>query len=186
MRNDISLACALVLLFLAGCSEQQPASTELPGETISRPDSESFGTQIELYEGRRVTTRIDAEKIVRYISQDSTMAYTLDIDVFDSIGVHSADIVGDSGIIREKTGNMSLFGHVVVVTADSVRLETDYLFWDDRVDSIKTDAFVRLTRGDDVITGYGMQADQKLQSTKILRHVTGKLADPKTLEKDKL
>ena len=100
-----------------------------------------------------MTTEIVAEKIVKFEALDSTMAYTLDIDIYDSTGVATANIVGDSGIIREATGNLSLYGNVVVITTDSFKLETEYLYWDSEVDSIKTDVFVRLTKGEDIITG---------------------------------
>ncbi|MEW5995960.1 MAG: LPS export ABC transporter periplasmic protein LptC [Candidatus Zixiibacteriota bacterium] len=178
----IRAALVTIAVLLIGCGDEQTASTEQATDSVVRPDTEAFGARIQLYEGSRVTTRIDADKIVKFAAKDSTVAYRLDIDVFDTAGVHSTDIVGDSGIIREQTGNMSLYGNVVVVTADSIKLETEFLFWDAKVDSIKTDAFVRLTRGEDVITGYGLQADQRLHSTKILRHVSGTITDPKKLE----
>jgi len=150
-----------------------------PTDSSSLPDSEVSGARVYLYDRGQVTTEIIADKIVKFESLDSTMAYTLDIDILDSTGAVTTDIVGDSGIIREKTGNISIYGNVVVLTVDSFKLETDYLYWDAEADSIKSDAFVRLTKGEDVITGWGLQADQRLRSTKILDHVSGTITDTK-------
>lgn len=183
MSKQVWIIILLGLFGLAGCGKEQTASTDqaaLPDSTL-RPDSEVSGARIYLYDRGRVTTEIVAEKIVKFEALDSTMAYTLDIDIYDSTGVATANIVGDSGIIREATGNLSLYGNVVVITTDSFKLETEYLYWDSEVDSIKTDVFVRLTKGEDIITGWGLQADQRLRSTKILSRVSGTITDPKKL-----
>ena len=172
----------LLSLIALGCSGDQTASTDRAAtDSLAKPDSEVSGARIQLYERGRVTTQIAADKIVKFSTLDSTMAYVLDINVYDTAGNVSAGIVGDSGIIRESTGDMSLFGHVVVNTSDSIKLQTEFLYWDAQVDSIKTDAFVRLTRGEDIITGWGLQADQQLHSTRILRQVSGTITDTKDL-----
>ncbi len=181
---DIRVAAFLSALMLIGCTNDETASSSRLSEadSIRLPDTEAFGARIQLYDGSRVTTAVEAERVVKYTAVDSTMAYGLDIDVFDTTGKHTADIVGDSGIIREKTGDMSLYGNVVVNTSDGIKLMTEFLYWDAQVDSVKTHAYVRLTRGEDVISGYGLQADQRLHSTKILRQVSGTITDPQKLE----
>jgi LPS export ABC transporter protein LptC len=175
MSKQVWIIILLGLFGLAGCDKEQIASTDQAALTDStlRPDSEVSGARIYLYDRGRVTTEIVAEKIVKFEALDSTMAYTLDIDVYDSTGAATANIVGDSGIIWEGTGNLSIFGNVVVITTDSFKLETEYLYWDSEV--------VRLTKGEDVITGWGLQADQRLHSTKILSRVSGTITDPDKL-----
>ena len=183
MSRQVWIIILLGIVGLTGCGKEQTASTDqaAPRDSTLQPDSEVSGARIYLYDRGRVTTEIVAEKIVKFEALDSTMAYTLNIDIYDSTGAATANIVGDSGIIREGTGNLSLYGNVVVITSDSSKLETEYLYWDSEVDSIKTDAFVRLTKGENVFTGWGLQADQQLHSTKILSRVSGTIADPKKL-----
>ena len=77
------------------------------------------------------------------------------------------------GVIREQTGQLSIFGNVVVITEDNTKLETDYLFWNTTTDKIYTDAFVRITSEDGVLTGWGLEADQRLSSYQILSRVSG-------------
>jgi len=183
MSRQVWTIILLGIVGLTGCGKEQTASTDqaAPADSTLRPDSEVSGARIYLYDRGRVTTEIVAEKVVKFESLDSTMAYALDIDIYDSTGAATANIVGDSGIIREGTGNLSIYGNVVVITTDSFKLETEYLYWDSEVDSIKTDVFVRLTKGEDVITGWGLQADQRLHSTKILSRVSGTITNPKNL-----
>lgn len=152
-------------------------------DTSSRPDSDTREAVIyQTYRGQ-VTTKIIAERIRTFESADSTMAYVLDVDMFDSLGQVTSKLTGDSGLVRERSDRLDVFGNVVVVTADSTRLETDYLFRDPATGRIQTDAFVRITRDGDVITGWGLDADERLSQIKILRQVSGTLADPKQTDK---
>ncbi len=175
----------MVVFGLTGCGGEQSASTSQSASTdsIVRPDTELSGARIYLYDKSRVTAEIVADKVLRFNTIDSSMAYKLDIDVYDSTGQVSTHVVGDSGIIRENTGRMYIYSHVVVIS-DSSQLESDYLFWDSKTDRIQTDAFVKVTQGENVFTGWGMEADQRLKSFKILRHVrqvSGAITDPKLL-----
>lgn len=181
MRSFViyALSGLLFCLMVAGCTGQDPSTNNASGlaDSTSKPDTEVSGATIYLYDRGRVTTEIVSEKIVKFETNDSTMAYRLDIDVLDSLGQSSTHIVGDSGIIRESTGMLYIYGNVVVVTSDQSRLETEYLWWDSKSDKIKTDAFVTITREGDVITGWGLEADERLKGYKILNQVSGAVKD---------
>lgn len=164
----------LLLVVMSGCSNEGPSNVNHGAiDTTGLPDSEVSGAHINLYDGSRVTTEIIADKIIQFEAQDSTMAYNLHIDSFDSLGQLNSKITGDSAVIREQTGLFVIFGHVVVATADSTRLETELLHWNPKTDRIHTDAFVRITRPDAVARGWGFEADQRIKSYKILHRVSG-------------
>lgn len=183
MNGRVWIIILLGAVGLAGCNSQQTASIDqsTPTDSISRPDSELSGAKIYLYDKGQVTAEIVAEKIVKFQSLDSTMAYVLDIDIYDSTGQVTTEVVGDSGIIRESAGNLHIYGNVVVATEDGRKLETDSLYWDSKTDQIKTDAFVKLTTGKNIITGWGMKADKRLNGIKILNQVSGTITDPDKL-----
>jgi len=183
MSRQVWILVLLGIVALAGCSSKQSASTDqsTPADSTSLPDSEVSGAKIYLYDRGQVTTEIVAEKIVKFQSIDSTMAYTLDIDIYDSTGQVTTQAVSDSGIIRENTGKLYLFGNVVVIAEDKSKLETDSLYWDSKTNKIQTDAFVKITKGEDVITGWGMEADQRLNRIRILNQVSGTITDTKNL-----
>lgn len=185
MKNAIYILALVALAALtAGCSADKSNTSNVSGDdSLSRPDSEVSGARIYLYDKGKVTSEIFSEKIFKFENKDSTAAYKLDIDILDSLGNVSTHVVGDSGFIRETKGFLNIFGNVVVVTDDSTRLETEYLWWDSNTDRIKTDAFVRITRGEDVITGWGLDADNRLKDFKILSQVSGTITDPEKLQK---
>jgi LPS export ABC transporter protein LptC len=177
----------ILILAVAGCSTDKSNTGNLSsqGDSLFRPDSEVSGARIYLYDKGQVTSEIYSKKIMKFEEKDSTAAYELNINIFDSTGRVSTHIVGDSGFIRENKGFMNIFGNVVVITDDSTTLETEYLWWDSNTDRIKTDAFVRITQGEDIITGWGLDADNRLKDFKILSQVSGTITDPEKLQQEK-
>ncbi len=173
----------LVLAFLTlalgwGCSQQTlPESDQSTADSTLIPDSEVSGATIYLYDRDEVTTEIRAEMIRRFEKIDSTMGYVLDIDFFDSLGQVSSNLIGDSGVIRETSNKLEVYGEVVVITADSLKLETDYLRWNPDIGKIESEAYVKFTRDDDIITGWGMEADPDLGRLKILSQVSGSISE---------
>ena len=178
-KSVITLSLALVLL--GGCGQKTTSESDqsTPADSALRPDSEVSGATIHLYDREEITTEIRADLIRRFESIDSTMGYVLDIDFFDSLGQISSNLIGDSGVIRETSGQLQVYGRVVVVTKDSARLETDYLNWNPDRGKIESDAYVKFTRGEDIMTGWGMEADPDLGRLKIVSQVSGSVSEDK-------
>jgi len=174
---------AALTLAIVGCSRDDTGSTDQSlFDSTSVPDSDINRATIYTYEGGRVSSRIVADRIVQFDTKDSTMAYHLDVDVFDSLGNVQSHLVGDSGIILDQQTRISAYGNVVLTSSDSTVLETERLYWNARTDSIYTDAFVEIDKDGDILSGYGLQADPDLGSVKILRSVSGQMSDPEKLE----
>jgi LPS export ABC transporter protein LptC len=72
---------------------------------------------------------------------------------------------------------MFVYGEVVGTSLDGDVLETDTLRYLNVEDKIVSDSFVRLTRGNNVMTGYGLEADNRLSSVDIKRDVKATLVD---------
>jgi LPS export ABC transporter protein LptC len=173
IRFFIALFAAAILLVSCGEKTVSEGDSSDGADSVIKPDSEVFGATVYLYEGNRITTEIRADKIVRYEPIDSTMAYVLDVDFFDSLGQKTSNLVGDSGVIRENTNQLEVYGHVVVITEDSARLDTEYLKWNPKREKIESDAYVKFTRNDDIMTGWGMEADPDLGRLRIKSQVSG-------------
>ena len=185
-RLLIIFILVLVLVVAFGCERKNvPDSTDTLGaDSVLKPDSEVLGATVYLYKGNRMTTEIRADTIRRFEAIDSTMGDVLDIDFLDSLGGVNSNLVGDSGVIRETNNTLLVFGEVVVITKDSAQLETDFLRWNPDRGKIETDAFVRLTRGEDVVTGWGMEADPDLGRLRILSQVSGSVTENQVTEEE--
>lgn len=183
MNKFLTTSLVLVLLLIIGCTEQDELSQndKITSDTPVLPDSEVRGAVIALYDREKVTTEIIAEKLLKFESIDSTAIYMVEVDIFDSSGNLTTEVVGDSGVIRERTGFLELFGNVVVKTTGDRTLETEHLIWNSKTKLIKSDLFVRFTHGDNIVTGIGLEADQNLTSIKILDNAEGQISSEKKL-----
>lgn len=167
------------LVGFSGCSSDQGPQSQSADTDSLLPDSDMEGARIYMYDRSIVTAEINARQVRKFESIDSTMAYDLKIDLFDNQGSVVSQVVSDSGLIRESTEDLHLYGHVVVITDNESRLETDSLYFDPQTDSIYTDEFVRISRPGDTLTGWGLQADRALNGLRILRQVSGTISGEK-------
>jgi LPS export ABC transporter protein LptC len=176
MKNGLYTILLSFALLGAACNSDHGAknSDGTPIDSSTRPDSEVRGAKIYLYDEGQVTTEIMATKIRKFEANDSTMGYELDISLYDSLGRVSSKIVGDSGVIREDAGHLDIYGRVVVISEDSSRLDTDYLYWDQGTQKLRTDSFVKITDIDgNILTGWGLEAEQNPTRYRILNQVSG-------------
>jgi LPS export ABC transporter protein LptC len=115
-----------------------------------------------------VQIRLESPLLVRKtIEQEPVMEFPegFKVSFYDSNFHIKSTISGDYGISFEKSKLMQARHNVVVENMDSKeRLNTEELFWDQNKETIYTDKFVRITRGDEVITADGLISDQKFES----------------------
>ncbi len=184
LTRFLTFGLLLALLALAGCSSRESAVRTGGGATdsILRPDTEVKGARIDLFDRDQKTTEIFAKRIIKFDAKDSTVGFEVTSNFFDSTGKINAVVVGDSALIRESTNRLYIYGHVVVRSEDSTRLDTDYLQWNPDIKKIQTDAFVKVYRRGDVATGWGLEANQTLTRIKILNQVSGTMKDAGSYE----
>jgi len=109
----------LTIILLISCSAREDAvKNSDASDSVSRPDTELKGTTIHLYDRGRVTSSIQAQRIIKYESKDSTMGYVVQATFFDTGGVMNSTLLGDSALIREKTIRQSVYGHVLITSYD--------------------------------------------------------------------
>lgn len=169
----VAAALALTALALACSSGSQVATDKTAADSVLMPDAEGYGLTINVYNRGQVTAVIHSQHMRQYLALDSTMARVVDIDTFDSTGHVTGKLVGDSAVVRENAGRLDVFGHVVFISGDTTRLETEYLKWNPDIRQVETDAFVRITRGKDWATGWIFRADLDLKRWQILKDFQG-------------
>jgi len=126
---------------------------------------------------------IVADTLYIFEKEDSTTADNIKIDFYSEQGEYQSTLTAKHGLVRQKAEAFSVWGDVVAKN-DSTRLETQSLHWSSQKNLIMTDDFVRLERRGDIISGYGMETDNKLEHVRILRDVSGRISDIPTSEKE--
>ncbi|MGB8657136.1 MAG: LPS export ABC transporter periplasmic protein LptC [Candidatus Zixiibacteriota bacterium] len=164
----------LVFLLFMGCSKEKSKGPALP---VNVPDQIMENSTITFSEAGIRSAVIFAEQVEVYEKLDLKKAKKVHVDFYDKEGKHTSVLVADSGVIREGKKRFEALGNVVVTTDEGIKLQTQSLRWDPGITKIVTDDFVTITRGEDVITGYGLEADQELKHCAIKRQVKGKVTE---------
>jgi LPS export ABC transporter protein LptC len=127
------------------------------------PDQEI--TQFVLRENNeegRLAWILRATKARVYEGQDEVEADEVHIDFYDAAGKVSSVLTADLGVIARRTNDMRAMGNVVVRNRQGHELTTEELHYLAEKNKIRTDKFVRIVRGRDVLTGYGLTTDPDL------------------------
>jgi len=178
MRRLIRFAvCLSVALLLSACSEEVPENVTVEQTPVRSPD-EVFTDFVTLEsDSGRLQWRLTAPKATRYSKEKRIMLDSPVIDFFDGEGIRQTTLIADAGEYSEETRDMLAYGNVIVESAGGDVLETDSLFWNSEQDKILSNSFVKLTRGRDVLTGYGLECDPSLNSVDIKRDVKATIID---------
>ncbi len=177
MRFKLKLlfAATVTAALLFGCSheEEGPAGSRpdsLPDEVVTR-----FVT--EETDSGRIKWRLRAPKARRFRLEEVFYMDEPEIQFYDKFGYLQSTLVAQHGEYSERDELLLAYGNVVVTTVDGDILETDSLRYLSAEDRIRSDSFVKLTRGTSVVTGIGLECDHNLSSVEILRDFKATLID---------
>ena len=174
--NKNAVVKILVLVLLAGfnCSKDESNAPALAGDV---PDQIMENSTIIFSEEGVKSATIFAQYVAVYEKLDLKKAKKLHVDFYAQDGSQTSVLLADSGVIREGKQKVEALGNVVVTTQQGVKLTTESLRWDPQTAKIVTDDFVTITKGQDVITGYGLEADQELKHFVIQKKVKGEIKE---------
>lgn len=125
---------------------------------------------------------ITADTLFIFEKEDSTAAAKIKVDFYNDLGIYQSTLTARRGLVRQKQESFSVWGDVVVKN-DSASIESQSLFWDSKRNLITTDDFVRFQKRSDIVSGYGLEADSRLENVRILRDVKGRVSDVPSSER---
>lgn len=168
----------LLPLAVAGCSESEPAATASRPEAAAAPLPERVFYDyrvIESEEGVREYV-LDSDRMEKFPGLDELHLVRVHMDFYQD-GAPFSTLTSDSGRANPVTKDIFVWGHVTIVTNDGKRLETEELTYDSASGLIRNDIFNTLDQGQDIVTGYGLEATPDLKYTKLLREVEAIVGD---------
>lgn len=175
MKKNLLIQIVVLIMFLTCACDREESNA--PGLPVDVPDQIMENSTITFsQEGIRSAT-IFAEYVAVYEKLDLKKAKKVLVDFYDKEGNHTSVLVADSGVIKERKQKFEALGNVVVISDEGTKLETQSLRWDPEGAKIVTDDFVTITKDKDVITGYGLEADQELKHFVIKKKVRGKIKE---------
>jgi LPS export ABC transporter protein LptC len=175
MKRSLLIRAILgILLLISACSKEEPRAPKSP---LDVPDQVMENTTITFTEQGVKSALIHAKYLAVYEESDLKKAKGVRVDFYDKEGNHTSVLLADSGLIQEKRQNVEALGNVVVTTNEGIKLETQSLKWDPQKRKIISDDFVKITKKENVITGYGLETDEELKHFVIKRNVKGKITE---------
>lgn len=174
------LLIGMIGLCLIGCERRSAAPTEATAPDEAAPQHVSWDAYFVMNEGERQRAALAADRMEQYSRGDSTFALLRsDPDstgpqratawLFDAEGDSSATLTADSLIYYDQERRFEAFGGVVVVTQEDKRLESEFLTWEEDERKIRTNRFVHITTPAERVAGYGLVADEDLDTYQIGR-----------------
>jgi len=108
----------------------------------------------------------------------------LKVIFYDSLGREETVLTAKYGERFDELQRIEVKYDVVVITADSEKLYTDHLIWDERANRVYSDVFVKIITPDKIIWGDGFESDERFDKYKIFK-IKGEIEikdDKKTVE----
>jgi LPS export ABC transporter protein LptC len=176
--SGIVAIAALLTIAGAGCREQEegPTATESPG---SAPSEGMRGITLRSYHVGDTRWVLHADTASVYRGQ-RVEAEWVSIEFFQEEQLVST-LTSDRATHYQSGDDLEARGNVRVVSDDGAVLKTEVLHWDHAGGRIHTDQFVEITRGDNVLTGVGLEADPGLERVDLKDSVRGHVPDAGSL-----
>jgi len=124
-----------------------------------------------------VKWRIEAPVARVYSGRDLLVTDNPVIYFFAEDGEVSSVVNADKGEINQKTRDLTAIGNVVVTSTEGYTLETESLVWLNSEGMIHTEDYVKFTKENDVVEGYGFRGYPELKEFDIIRDINGNLYD---------
>jgi LPS export ABC transporter protein LptC len=162
-------AWVLAALSSWGCDQASravpgPASGDLPDQEVSDfvvTETDAGHPQWTLY----------ARSAAIYNPRNTIVARGVRIDFFDEKGERTSTLTAREGEMNQMRRDMVARGNVVLQTTEGTRMSTEELHFLNQQQRIVSDAFVRVERRGDVLTGYGFESDPNLEHFEFKRKV---------------
>lgn len=166
------LGALLTLLSLIGaCSEESRSpGLEKPGEG---PDQVIWDFTTTDSDSGRLVWILRAEEARLFHRTKRVQSAGIRVDMYGGDRELNSTLTADSGLVDQRSGAMTAWGSVKVVSREGYELDTEILHWDRERELFHTEAYVEVKQGENLYSGYDMECDQNLDRLQILREPKG-------------
>lgn len=157
---------------LTGCGEGLPKRADIFYTADDAAVEVARGVEILYSDSAILRVRVKAPTLHNYLDVENPRQEFPDgihIDFFTPGGLRINSVLTARFAVRQTDkGLITARDSVVLITADREVLETEELIWDENKEQLRTDKFVKITRPDEIIYGFGLEANQDFSFWKII------------------
>jgi LPS export ABC transporter protein LptC len=170
-----SLKIFFVIIFipiiLTSCADKfEPPKTDYKSGEI--PDQESWNSKVIFSDSGKVKAILYAKHISVYNDKGYTLIDSGATVDFYKNGKKVSNLTGKRGKVMDATKDIEIYDSVRVENSEGSVLTTQKLFWNNKLQKVTSDVFVRIKTQKENIEGIGFESDDNLRNYKIYK-VTG-------------
>ena len=174
---DLGVMATLFVFIMLICSCGNESTPEQSIGMSDVPDQEFFDFTTVESDSSVEKWKLEAPVARIYNARNLLVAVSPRIVFYDESGGHSSILTAEKGEYNKVTHDLTALGNVVVTSREGYTLETESLILVKGQNRIQTEDFVRFTKENDVLTGYGFRSDPELSDVVIERDVKAYLRD---------
>jgi LPS export ABC transporter protein LptC len=161
------------LLFI-GCDEGpkvMPSTANVPISGADKPGQVSYNTSMNFSASGILRAILHAGRVETFETKHYTwLDSSVRVDFYNKEGLHSSVLTSQTAKVNTTNNNMTAYGHVHIVSDSGTTVDTDSLEWDNKSQTIHSDAPVHIVEKDGRVTdGIGFESDQNLEHYHIMR-----------------
>ncbi len=169
--SKILLPVLLFSIFLFSCADKfEPPKTDYKSGEI--PNQESWNSKVIFSDSGNVKAILHANHISVYNDRGYTLIDSGATVDFYKNGQKVSTLTGKRGKVIDATKDMEIYDDVKVENIEGNVLTTQRLFWNNKLQKVSSDVFVRIKTPKENIEGIGFESDDNLKNYKIFK-VTG-------------
>ncbi len=156
----------LAVLVFTSCTSNKPEEIKAIVEDQNIPSLEVVDYETFISDSGRVKYHIITPSLMIFDKREEPYREFPKgghIITYDTAGVIKSEIKCKYAINYTKDKLWDLRTNVEAINEDGVIFNTEQLYWDENEGKIYTEKFVKITREDEIITGYGLDAGQDLK-----------------------
>lgn len=172
LKKSIPVFAGMLFLLSCGNSNEDIAAFT---EKEKLPLLISTDIVIEYSDSARLKAKVISPMLKEYGSPDNYTVLPQGVDVYfyDAGGNVTSTMHADSAIMHRGSDMMEAYRNVVVQNMDGERLETEQLFWRNSPNpafrELTSNTFVTIYKGDEVLLGDGLKANESFTKYRILK-----------------
>jgi LPS export ABC transporter protein LptC len=172
----IFVAFAFSCLLLIGCDEGpkvMPSIANAPISGADKPGQVSYNTSMNFSASGVLRAILHAGRVQTFETKRYTwLDSSVRVDFYNKDGLHSSVLTSRTARVNTTNNNMTAYEHVHIISDSGTTVDTDSLEWDNKSQTIHSDAPVHIVEKDGRVTdGIGFESDQSLEHYHIMRPI---------------
>lgn len=165
-----SLSCCLFILVLAACENDIEKVKIITGKK-SMPVERGTDVEILYSDSAKIKARLLAKELNRFAEKQPyiEMPKGIKLYFYDSNQKVNSTLTAEYAKVLQFPDNniMEAKRKVVVINEKNETLNTEHLVWNQKEETIVSDAYVTITTQDEIIMGEGLESNQSFTKYKI-------------------